>query len=332
MTRSEFLFAAIDVIFHPFQNYRRYPGMVRGEEVIYDEAHPESCRAEFYYDPASIEKKAKLPVVVNIHGGGFVKGDKKHRNSLSKRFAEHGYFVMNVNYRLAPKNPFPASCLDCVSALNYLKKTEEKYNLDLGRVCITGDSSGAYFAAYTAALAFNPGLREKLGAPEFEVKPSLLVGFCGPYDMPAALKTKLPFRLVWDIGRCFIGLDFGLKKDFSNLKEYRFFEELSPTNFVNSDWCPSFLVMSDKDLFCAGHGEILAEKLRNAGVEVETFAAHKITQNHCFHMDFGKKISKECFRRAFEFMDARLKDSAETAESETTTAVAETAAAEESEK
>ncbi len=308
MTRSEFLFAFIDVAFHPGQNYRRYKGMVKSEEFVYDENRPEVCTANYYYDPALLESGKKLPVVLNIHGGGFVKGDKKHRNSLCKRYAKHGYFVMNINYALGPKEPFPQMIYDVAKALNYLEKTAEEYNIDLAKVCVTGDSAGAYLATYLVALANNPELVKTLGVDEIKVKPAILVSFCGPYDLVKSVTTvKLPFNLVWDIGRCTMGLDFGLKKDFSNMNEYKYINEICPSNFVNSSWCPSFLVMAEKDIFCSGQGELLTEQLKEAGVEVETFASHSFGDNHCFHMDMYKKISKECFVEVFKFMDAHLK-------------------------
>lgn len=308
MTRSEILFAGIDVLFHPSQNYRRYPHITKEKDFAYDPSCPDDCRAEFYYDPSLIAAKQKMPVVVNIHGGGFVKGDKKHRSSLCKRFASHGYFTMNVNHTLSPKKSFPTAIHDIINALNYLKNVEEKYNLDLTKVCLTGDSSGAYYATQAVSLANDENQRKTLNAPEFLVKPALLVSFCGPYDLFAALSmTKLPFNLVWDMGNCVLGADFGLKKDFSNAKDYPFIKEVSPTNFVNSNWCPTFLVMSQRDIFCKGHGEILAQKLSDNGVEVKTYSSTSLIDNHCFHMNMFTKTSKECFRQVFEFMDAHLK-------------------------
>lgn len=309
MTRSEILFAAIDVLLHPSQNYRKYPNIVQEEDFAYDESNKEDCRAEFYYDPLLVANKRKLPVVVNLHGGGFVKGDKKHRTSLSKRFASHGYFTMNINYSLSPKKSFPTAIFDSINAINYLKNVEEKYNLDLTKVCITGDSSGGYFATQVVAIANSDELRISIGAPEVLVKPALLVSFCGPYDVVAALTiTKLPFNLVWDMGNCYLGSQFNLKKDFSNVNDFEYLKELSPTNYVNNNWCPTFLVMSEKDVFCKGHGEILEKKLIENGVEVKTFSSTKIIDNHCFHMNMFTAISKECFKQVFEFMDAHLKE------------------------
>lgn len=311
MTRSELLFAFIDVAFDPLQNYRRYKGMAKEKEnFVYDPEFPDECAGEAYYDPELIgEGKPLLPVVLNIHGGGFVKGDMRHRRSLCKRYAKHGYFAANINYRLSPKHKFPAAIIDCAKALNYLTALSAKYNIDLSRVCVTGDSSGAYYATQLVALDANPDLRARLGAPEIVVHPALLVSFCGPYDLPASISlTRLPFHLVWDIGRCYLDTDdFKLKKDFSNLSEYPDIPSVSPINWTNEKWPPTFLTMSEKDFFCKGQGELLNEKLVKSGIETRTFSSTKFFDNHCFHFNFWTKISKDCFRQVFEFMDSHLK-------------------------
>ena len=310
MTRSEFVFVVIDKLCNPLQNYRRYKGMTQEKEVVvYDEKYPTECVGQVYYDPALVGKdKPLLPVVLNIHGGGFVKGDMKYRKSLCKRYAKHGYFVFNVNYRLSPKYRFPAAIQDCCKALNYIATLAEKYNIDVNKVCVTGDSAGAYYATQLVAVAANPELEERIGVP-IKVKPALLASFCGPYDLVKSISlTQLPFNIVWDIGRCYLDSDeYKLKKDFSNINDYADLKYISPIEWVNEKWCPSFLVMSGKDIFCKGQGELLKKELDECGVENEAFASKKFLDNHCFHFNFWTKISKECFKRAFAFMDARLK-------------------------
>lgn len=311
MTRSEFLFVLIDILCNPLQNYRRYKGITMEKDVfVYDENYPEECVGQIYYDPKLVgEGKPLLPVVINVHGGGFVKGDMRYRKSLSKRFASHGYFTININYRLSPKYQFPEALKDCAKALNYVEVLAKKYNIDVNKVCVTGDSAGAHYATQMVAMSANPELVEKIGAPEIKVKPAVLASFCGPYDLVKSISlTKLPFNMVWDIGRCYMDNEsFKLKKDFSNIDGYPNLECASPINWVNDKWCPSFLAMSKKDIFCKGQGELLKEKLDACGVENETFSSEKFIDNHCFHLNFWTKISKECFRKAFAFIDARLK-------------------------
>ena len=311
MTRSEFLFKSVDILCDPMQNYRRYKGIVKEKDnVVYDENYPKDCVGEIYYDPTLIgEGKPKLPVVVNAHGGGFVKGDMHYRRSICKMYANEGYFVFNINYRLAPKYPFPASMIDCSKALNYLIVLAEKYNIDLDKVCVTGDSAGAHHAAHMVTMAANPELVERIGADPIKVKPALFVGFCGPYDLVQSINlVKLPFHLLWDIGRCYFDKDgFRLKKDFSNLNDVKDIDCSNVLNWVNEKWCPSFIVMSDKDIICGGQGDLLKEKLDAAGVENETFHSTTFIDNHCFHLNMWTKTSKDCLEKVLAFMAKKLK-------------------------
>lgn len=310
MTRSEAFFKAIDVIANPFQNYKKFKAVKREKEtIVYDEEYPKDCVGEVLYRPELVgEGKPLLPVVINVHGGGFVKGDKHYRRSVSALFADRGYFVFNVNYRSAPKYPIPAAMVDCAKVLNYIKVLAKKYNIDETKVVVTGDSSGAHYAGQMAALAYEPKLVERIGAPQVEVKPALFVGFCGPYDVPKTINfVKLPFHLLWDIGRCYFDQgDFKLKKDFSNIEDAPYIDCSNILNWVNKDWCPSFLAMSQKDFICKGHGELLKEKLDELGVENLTYSSTKFVDNHCFHLNFWSKASKEVFALLFPFMEEKL--------------------------
>lgn len=311
MTRSEFLFRAVDVLCDPLQNYKKFKGIVKEKDnVVYDETYPTECVGEIYYDPNLVgEDKPKLPVVLNVHGGGFVKGDMHFRRSISKLFANEGYFVFNINHRLAPKHPFPDSMLDCAKALNYLEVLAGKYNIDLAKVCVTGDSAGAHFAAHMVTMSANPELVERIGADPIKVKPALFVGFCGPYDLVQSINlVKMPFNILWDIGRCYFDRDgFHLKKDYSNIDEIKNLDCSNVLNWVNANWCPSFLVMSDKDIICGGQGDLLKAKLDEAGVENRTFHSTKFADNHCFHLNLWTKTTKNCLKEVLSFMEEKLK-------------------------
>ena len=72
MNRSEFLFQAIDGLFHIPQNYIRVKGIKRIKDIVYDKQYPEYCTLDIYFKENAREP---MPVIVNIHGGGFVKGE-----------------------------------------------------------------------------------------------------------------------------------------------------------------------------------------------------------------------------------------------------------------
>ncbi|GEK33796.1 alpha/beta hydrolase [Kurthia sibirica] len=128
-----------------------------------------------------------VPVVLWVHGGAYVGGDKKDVTEYAVQLAAKGYAVVNMNYELAPgaKYPTPLKQMDEVYA--FMVKNAIKYQLDINNLYIAGDSAGAQIASqyiniqvdddYAAATQ----MTQKI--PPNTIKAALL--FCGPYDLTA---------------------------------------------------------------------------------------------------------------------------------------------------
>ncbi len=89
-----------------------------------------------------------LPVVVWIHGGGWVRGDKQGGPAIS--LADKGFAVASLNYRLSGDAIFPAPIEDCKAAVRWLRANAKKYNLDSDRFGVWGASAGGHLAALLA--------------------------------------------------------------------------------------------------------------------------------------------------------------------------------------
>ena len=94
-----------------------------------------------------------FPVLVYLHGGGWVLGSPKTHRHLAFRFAEAGYLVFNVDYRLAPESPFPAAYDDCETALDWVLANAADYGGDASRLAVGGDSAGGNLTAAVATQA-----------------------------------------------------------------------------------------------------------------------------------------------------------------------------------
>lgn len=101
-----------------------------------------------------------FPVLVYLHGGGWIMGTPKTHRKVGFRFAEAGYLTFNVHYRLAPESPFPAGYDDCIHALRWVREHAKEYGGDASRIAVGGDSAGGNLTAAVAASVgkTDPGL------------------------------------------------------------------------------------------------------------------------------------------------------------------------------
>ena len=109
------------------------------------------------YRPAFAE--GTLPVVIAIHGGGWVGGDKRDLPELNEYLASRGYVVAAVAYRLAPRWQFPAAQEDLAAALRYVQGLAHSHSLDPERIVLLGRSAGAQIALLAAYTAGDPAIR-----------------------------------------------------------------------------------------------------------------------------------------------------------------------------
>lgn len=91
---------------------------------------------------------APAPLIVAIHGGGFILNDCESRQAqlFYQYFRDHGYAVATVNYRLAQEAAFPAAVQDVKAAVRFLKANAEAYGYDAEKVTVWGESAGGYLA------------------------------------------------------------------------------------------------------------------------------------------------------------------------------------------
>jgi acetyl esterase/lipase len=104
--------------------------------------------------------KPPYPVLVGIHGGGFVSGSRDDGQITPVlQGLTRGYAVVALDYRLAPEDPFPAAIADVKTAVRWLRANAEKYGLDGSRIALWGDSAGGNLAALAGAAGDSTALR-----------------------------------------------------------------------------------------------------------------------------------------------------------------------------
>jgi|MDSY01.1.fsa_nt_gb predicted esterase len=105
----------------------------------------------------------KLPVVVFVHGGAFVRGDKSDHeifDNVLNYFTRNDVIGININYRLAPEHKWPSGPEDISAVIKWIHNNEEKYDIDKNKIFLMGHSAGA---AHVAAYSFDESLQYNNG-------------------------------------------------------------------------------------------------------------------------------------------------------------------------
>lgn len=159
------------------------------------------------YRPRDAE--GPLPVIVSVHGGGWVYGDKERYQFYCMSLAQRGFAVVNFTYRLAPEYPYPAPLEDTNLVMAWILDHAEEYGFDLEYVFAVGDSAGAHLLGLYAAICTNP---DYAAAYDFQVPagfvPTAIALNCGIYgfdrweDLPETMVLDfLPEHgSDWEIG------------------------------------------------------------------------------------------------------------------------------------
>jgi acetyl esterase/lipase len=127
-----------------------------------------------------------FPVVLFVHGGGWIAGNRKQLRRQAAFLATRGYFGMAIDYRLAPAYPSPASFQDAQAAVAWLRDHASQYHLDSNHIAAVGSSAGGNLSAMLGATS-GPH-----SSPATAVE--AVVSFNGIYDLntmpPSGMVTK----------------------------------------------------------------------------------------------------------------------------------------------
>lgn len=159
------------------------PAPVQGiQEVAYGQGDRE--RLDVWH-VSSLEPGEARPVIVWVHGGGWVGGSKSDVAPYLKVLAERGFTTVGVNYSLAPAHRYPTAVRQLNQAIRHVVRNAQSYHVDPRRIIVAGDSGGAHIAAQWAAAATNRQFAARL-----KIKPAVpgsrvraVLAACGAFDL-----------------------------------------------------------------------------------------------------------------------------------------------------
>ncbi len=122
--------------------------------ITYGVANNFELKLDVYH---SREAKSPTPVVVMIHGGGWLVSNKDDYVLTAGPYLTMGFAVVNVEYRPGKISLAPASVEDCACALRWVARHAKDYNFDLNKIILTGPSAGGHLALMTGMAPASAG-------------------------------------------------------------------------------------------------------------------------------------------------------------------------------
>ncbi|MDF2672347.1 MAG: alpha/beta hydrolase [Clostridiales bacterium] len=242
----------------------------------------------------------KQPVILNIHGGGWVYGSKEELYEYyGMGLAQYGYAVVSINYSLAPEWIYPSQITEVFHALDFIYYNADRYGFDTEQVFIVGDSAGANLAALAGIIVSN-GKIQDVYKLQTQCKILGLGLNCGVYDY--ALFTNLPQ------GENHIKALFG-RKDY---EKHPLFEAGTVLNNLTEDFPACYVMGSEADILAGAQTKLMEERVKQLRIKSKIHIYKKQKRlPHVFHIKDTTSESKECMSEMTEFfyelIEARCK-------------------------
>lgn len=244
------------------------------------------------------------PLLVYIHGGGWVAGDKKQKTSMYQSFLDAGISCAAVNYRLTPGNPLPAPVHDAARAIQFLRSKATEWKIDSSHIALTGGSAGACTSMWLLlhddladSKSTDPILREStrvcaaaVSAGQVSIDPKVIEGWLGP--------NVLKHRMInFAVGESTIE---EAVKNYDKHREMYF--EFSPYNHVDGNDPPLFMTygpdmtLPSKDASHGIHHPVYGVKLKEKSDQM----------GHECHLLIPGTSKSEKYATAKDFLFAKL--------------------------
>lgn len=246
------------------------------------------------------ETEGKLPVIVNIHGGGWVYGDKELYQFYGMSLAERGFAVVNFTYRLAPEHKFPAQAEDINLVAEWMMKNGETYELDLKHIFLTGDSAGGHLAGLYSCICTNPAYaaRYSFQVPK-DFAPAAVALNCGIYVPVPAEGNQTVTEETQDRELTKALLPGGGTPEEAAL--------INVTKYVTPDFPPVFLMTSIGD-YCRPQAAYLEKALKDNNVPYvfKVYGSEEEPLDHVFHVNMREAAGQKCNDEECEFFGRYL--------------------------
>ena len=250
-------------------------------DVVYTQVDGWDGCIDLYFNP-NTEKS--MPIVINIHGGGWNHGSKESQTGF-QTFFKAGFSVANVAYRLVDVAPAPAAIEDIRSAVEYIKLHAKELNIDPDRIVLMGGSAGAHLALMGGLLENDRRFDTNCKNKNTDMQVAAIIDKYAPTDFVDKNDKFHTYKsLIRWMGK------------YADSKTFR--ASISPVTYVKPTSPPVFIVHGTADPIVPYIQSVkLKEKLDDAGVYNEF-----ITVEGGLHGKFEKERNSEINKAMISFL------------------------------
>jgi acetyl esterase/lipase len=238
----------------------KHPDVKRARDIPYTEATADKRLQLDIYTPR--EPGTGRPVLLQIHGGGWVIGKKDEQGlPLMTHLAARGWVCVAPNYPLSPNATWPEHLIALKRALAWTREHIAEYGGDPSFIAVTGGSAGGHLAAMVALTANDPSYQPGFEGADTSVQ--ACVPFYGAYDLANVLETKSGDRR----------LDYFLARTVFKTTDRAVFESATPLLHARADAAPFFVIHGAHDsLAPVEEARELVRRLRDVSKEPVVYA------------------------------------------------------------
>ncbi len=271
-------------------------------DISYDHQYKSLFKDNSYdlYLPKNIDHK--IPVLVWIHGGGFIGGDKSTLKEFATKLASDAQIaVLSMNYQRAPESKYPNQVLQVGELISSLQKNKSTV-IDLSHVMFGGDSAGAQIALEYVLTQTNDIHRNSLNIPHLLNKDNIrgTLSYCGPLNLKQMVNDKSRSGFMKFFVQTVAWSELGIKHWESSPR----LEESSLVSQLTKDFPPTYITDGNSYSF-EEQGMAFEKRLNQFEVPVQTLFFNHSTKkiSHEYQFDYSKKEARQCYSQTLSFIE-----------------------------
>ena len=257
------------------------------KDVEYGKGASQSLRLDLYSPKG---RGRSVPGLIFIHGGAWKSGNRVDYHYYGVKFAERGYVVATVSYRLLPNWVFPAAVHDVKCAVRWMRTNAPRLGVDANQIGLVGGSAGGHLALLVGYSAEHADLEGDGGHAGVSSRVQAVVDLYGPTDLTTAYAVDHETVIQFLGGK--------------RIAEVRpRYELASPITHVTKDDPPTLIVHGTiDDIVPVAQSDALAARLREIGVP---YRFDRLT-GWPHTLDLAEVTNRRCRRLMFAFFEKHL--------------------------